>query len=124
MLKGVETVIYYTKDLKAATKWYKETFNLKPNHESSHYVGFTVCGYELGLHPLDANDALPEGKHQTAYWTVADLKESLLHLTKNGAKIHHDIMDVGGGVQFAEVLDPFGNIFGIIQNPTSPNNKN
>ena len=26
-------------------------------------------------------------------------------------------MDVGGGIKTATVLDPFGNVFGVIENP-------
>ena len=28
-----------------------------------------------------------------------------------------DLQDVGGGIRVASVLDPFGNAFGIIENP-------
>jgi len=35
-----------------------------------------------------------------------------------GATIHEDLQDVGGGIKVATVKDPFGNIFGIIENPS------
>ena len=34
-----------------------------------------------------------------------------------GAEPRADIQDVGEGVRVADVLDPWGNVFGIIENP-------
>jgi hypothetical protein len=34
-----------------------------------------------------------------------------------GATPHQDVQDVGEGIKVATVKDPFGNIFGIIENP-------
>jgi uncharacterized glyoxalase superfamily protein PhnB len=40
--------------------------------------------------------------------------EQILEL---GATIHEAMQDVGEGIKVATVKDPFGNIFGIIENP-------
>ena len=34
-----------------------------------------------------------------------------------GASVHEDLQDVGEGIKVAAVKDPFGNVFGIIENP-------
>lgn len=34
-----------------------------------------------------------------------------------GATPHRQIQDVGGGIRVASVIDPFGNILGVIENP-------
>jgi hypothetical protein len=31
--------------------------------------------------------------------------------------VHEPVKDVGGGIEVASVLDPFGNLFNIIENP-------
>ena len=38
-------------------------------------------------------------------------------MQKLGAQVHEAIRDVGGGIKVATVKDPFGNVFGIIENP-------
>lgn len=38
-------------------------------------------------------------------------------MVQHGATIESDVMDVGGGILVATVRDPYGNLFGIIQNP-------
>ena len=123
MLKGIETAVYYVEDLSAATRWYRETFDIAPNHESPYYVGFTVAGYELGLHPVEKGLRKAGSYEPTAYWTVNDIESVMAHLVERGAKVHHAAQDVGGGIQIGSVLDPFGNVFGIIQNPRSPNRR-
>ncbi len=39
------------------------------------------------------------------------------HLLQIGAELHEPAKDVGGGIRVATVRDPFGNVFGIINNP-------
>jgi hypothetical protein len=34
-----------------------------------------------------------------------------------GATAHQELEDVGEGIKVATVKDPFGNLFGIIENP-------
>lgn len=120
MFRGIETVVYYVEDLKAAAAWYQQVLGVEPNHVSDFYVGFTVGGDELGLHPADA-DARPRADGQTAYWSVASAEAAVAHLMANGARAHRGIQDVGGGIKVATVLDPFGNAFGVLENPHSPN---
>ena len=119
MLKGIETVVYYVDDLKAATRWYAETLGIKPN--TPYYVGFTVAGDELGLHPVGDDPRRPGTWEQTAYWTVADIEKAVAHFVDRGAKVYHEITDVGDGIKIASVLDPFGNVFGFIENSGSLN---
>ena len=52
-----------------------------------------------------------------AYWGVADAAAALKHLLEQGATLNEDVQDVGGDIKVATVRDPFGNIFGVIQNP-------
>lgn len=121
MFRGLETVVYYVEDLKGARDWYSSVLGLQPNHDSDYYVGFTVAGCELGLHPVGDGPRRPGTHEQTAYWSVADVDAALAHLVQHGATRDHEVQDVGGGIKIASVVDPFGNVFGIIQNPNSPN---
>ena len=61
--------------------------------------------------------AKSKGHNVVAYWGVENIKVALDHLIECGAKMNSDIQDVGDGIKVASVLDPFGNIFGIIENP-------
>ena len=115
MLKGLRTVIYCVDDIEKAKKWYTEILGFEPYFDQPFYVGFNVGGYELGLDPNSSN--LTKGNNEVAYWGVDNAEDAFASLLNNGAKKNTDIQDVGEGIKVATVLDPFGNVFGIIENP-------
>jgi predicted enzyme related to lactoylglutathione lyase len=89
---------------------------VQPYFDQPFYVGFNVAGYELGLDP-DPSSATGAGNRATAYWGVADVAAALARLVELGATERMGVQDVGGGIRLASVIDPFGNLFGIIENP-------
>jgi lactoylglutathione lyase len=115
MFLGLRTVVYHVEDLGKAKEWYSLAFKTKPYFNESFYIGFNIGGYELGLIP--DNKTLQKGKNVVAYWGVKDINTSFNHFVKIGAKVHEEITDVGGDIKVATVIDPFGNIVGIIENP-------
>jgi predicted enzyme related to lactoylglutathione lyase len=123
VLNGLETVVYYVEDLKAAAAWYEKVLGIKPNHDTPYYVGFTVAGHELGLHPAGDDPRKPGTDGQTAYWSVVDARGAVAHFVEHGAREYKPPEDVGGGILIGSVLDPFGNAVGLIQNPNSPNKR-
>ena len=116
IMKGLATAIYYVPDLAQAKAWYATAFGQQPYFDEPYYVGFNIAGYELGLHPSDAeNPAGPGGS--VAYWRVPAIDAAVNHFIASGAKMHHPAQDVGEGIKVASVQDPFGNIIGLIENP-------
>nr|WP_231590663.1 VOC family protein [Hymenobacter terrenus] len=101
-------------DLAKATAWYRAALEQAPYFEESFYVGFNVGGFELGLVPQHtaAGQAGP-----VAYWGVPDAETAYTRLIALGAHPSEDVHDVGGGILLGAVLDPFGNLLGVIQNP-------
>jgi predicted enzyme related to lactoylglutathione lyase len=51
------------------------------------------------------------------YWHVDDVPAALDRLVALGATLHHPPRDFGEGFVGAAVLDPFGNVLGIMRNP-------
>lgn len=114
---GLRTVVYHVADLDAAKVWYSDVLGQGPYFDEPFYVGFNVGGFELGLLPIeDPTGELGSGK-SIAYWGVSSIDQSWSRLLERGASAHSDIQDVGGGIKVAAVNDPFGNVFGIIENP-------
>jgi predicted enzyme related to lactoylglutathione lyase len=113
MILGLRTVIYPAKDLAAAKQWYAQVLNQQPYFDQPFYVGFQVGGFELGLIP----DAQAGTGGPQPLWGVVDITAAYARLLELGAKSLEPITDVGGGISVAAVIDPFGNRFGIIQNP-------
>ena len=116
MFLGLRTAIYPAPDLDTAKAWYSKVLGIEPYFDEPYYVGFEVGGYELGLNP-DTQNHEPGTAGVIAYWGVEDAAAAHAHLLASGATPHTPVADVGGGIQVATVLDPFGNVFGVIENP-------
>lgn len=111
---GLRTLTYYVSDMAAAKKWYSQVLGFEPYFDQPFYVGYNVGGFELGLVPAEKDTHF--GNNVVTYLGVDDARNSLQRLLNLGAKLHHDIQDVGEGILVGAVLDPFGNIFGVIEN--------
>jgi|SRR5262245_59143407 len=113
MILGLRTVIYPALDLDRGKEWYSQVLGQGPYFDQPFYVGFEVGGFELGLIP----DGEPGTHGSIAYWGVPDAAAALARLQELGAELRDDVMDVGEGIKTATVLDPFGNVFGVIEHP-------
>ena len=113
---GLRTAVYPVTDLTAARDWYAGILGIQPYFDEPFYVGFNVGGYELGLDP-DTSASKPGADGPHAYWGVEDAEDALKRLLSMGAREHRPLQEVGEGIKVASVLDPFGNAFGIIENP-------
>ena len=112
---GLRTAIHHAPDLTKAKAWYSQVLGIEPYFDQPFYVGFNVGGYELGLDPDPSSPAGAGGV--VVYWGVPDADAALKRLLSLGAAKHTDVQDVGEGIRVATVLDPFGNVFGVIENP-------
>jgi predicted enzyme related to lactoylglutathione lyase len=113
MILGLRTAIYPVNDLAGAKRWYEQVVGAKPYFDQPFYVGFSVGGFELGLLP----SGVPGTHGPQPLWGVASAAAELERLVALGATVIDPVADVGEGIKVAAVQDPFGNRFGIIENP-------
>ncbi|PYT09569.1 MAG: glyoxalase/bleomycin resistance/extradiol dioxygenase family protein [Acidobacteria bacterium] len=116
MFKGLRTVIYHVNDLDRAKAWYSSVLGLEPYFDQPFYVGFNVGGFELGLDP-DMTGITGGTGSVSAYWGVSDCEAAVKRLLELGASSHSPVQDVGDSIRVASVIDPFGNVLGVIENP-------
>lgn len=112
MFQGLRTVVYRVPDLTAARDWYAVLLGETAYFDEPFYVGFNVGGYELGLVPLEE-----KAPGSTTYWGVPNADTAYARLLELGATAHEPVTEVGGGIKVAAVLDPSGNVVGVIENP-------
>jgi predicted enzyme related to lactoylglutathione lyase len=115
-MKGLRTVVYKVPDLTGAKDWYAQAFGRSPYFDEPFYVGFDIDGYELGLLPQEDTGAAKSDNVMT-YWGVDEIHTSYDHLIALGATAHESPHNVGGELMVASVIDPWGNVIGIIFNP-------
>lgn len=113
MIQGLRTVIYPVGDLGKAKEWYSAVLGIEPYFDEPFYVGYEVGGFELGLIP----DGAPGAQGSIAYWSVPDADAAIVRFKDMSAPVNDPVKDVGEGIKVGSVLDPFGNVFGIIENP-------
>ena len=126
MLRGLTTVRFHTADLTAAKQWYTDLLGIEPYFDRLEYVEFRLGDYQHELGLLDSRYVQELGQPGSAatgpagaviYWHVDDVPATLNRLLAMGAKPYEAPRDFGGGFIGASVIDPFGNILGIMNNP-------
>lgn len=113
---GLRTVLYHAPELDKAKAWYSRALGIAPYFDQPFYVGFNVGGYELGLDP-DPSTTPGGAAGVIVYWGVSDAQGAFERLLSLGAAERSGVHEVGERIKVATVFDPFGNIFGIIENP-------
>jgi predicted enzyme related to lactoylglutathione lyase len=120
VLRGFATVNYFAADLAAATAWYTEVLGIKPYFDQvPGYIEFRVGDYQDELGIIDAAygpAATEKPAGEIIYWHVDDLDASFDRLLSLGATVNNPRQDYGNFCT-ASVVDPFGNVLGIMSNP-------
>lgn len=120
-LRGFATVSFYAADLAAAQAWYAEILGMDPYFVVPGYIEFRVGDYQHELGIIDSryapadSPAAPGGA--IIFWHVDDLETTLRTLLAKGATEYQPITERGHGFVTASVIDPFGNVLGIMSNP-------
>lgn len=127
MLRGLATVSFYAEDMEAARRWYTDVLGVEPYFavpgDDGHpaYVEFRIGDHEDELGIINSRYA----PHHTAdrpagavvFWHVDDVEKTMATLLSQGAREHEPITPRSEGFVTASVVDPFGNILGIMYNP-------
>jgi len=110
--EGIKTVLHPVSDMAKAKAVYSALLGAQPSIDEPYYVGFEAAGQQIGL--------VPGGGPQSptvsvAYWHVPDIEAKLAEVTAAGATVQQPAHDVGGGRLVATVIDPDGNVLGLLQ---------
>ncbi len=121
MLRGFTTVTFFADDLDRARDWYTAVFEAEPYFvREPAYLEWRVGDYqhEFGIlssrfapHP---HSGRPGGA--VLYWAVDDVEGEYRRLLGLGATAHEKPVERGPGYVTASVVDPFGNILGVMFN--------
>jgi predicted enzyme related to lactoylglutathione lyase len=119
-LRGLATVNFWAADHAAAKAWYTELLGIEPYFERPGYAEFRIGDFQHELGLIDAAYAPQQLVTGGAivYWHVDDLEGTFEWLKTMGANEYEPIQARGdSGFATATVVDPFGNILGIMTNP-------
>ena len=121
MLRGMATVSFWAADHEAAKHWYTEFLGMEPYFDRPGYVEFRLGDYSHELGIIDSRYA-PRGLTESPagailYWQVDDVEAVRERLLALGATELEPPTVRGEGWTTASLVDPFGNILGIMTNP-------
>ena len=119
--RGFATMTIYAAEHQAAIDWYTKVFGIAPYFNKPGYSEFRIGDYENEMGIIDAKYAPPGAAGMPAgvitSWHVDDLPGTFQRLLSLGATEYQPIIERGAGFITAAVVDPFGNILGIMTNP-------
>jgi predicted enzyme related to lactoylglutathione lyase len=125
MLRGLSTVSFYAQDVDAARRWYAELLGVdayfaRDMQGTPVYVEFRIGDHEHELGIIDSRFA-PAGRSEQpggaiVYWHVDDVRAAVARLLELGATAFEDVTARGLGFVTAAVVDPFGNVLGVMEN--------
>lgn len=126
MLRGLSTISLWADDVKAARAWYTELLGIepyfqRPDADNPAYIEYRIGDYqaELGIinRAYASQQAMPGPGGVVAYWHVDDMDAALERVLAMGATEYEPLIPREAGFVTASVLDPFGNILGLMYNP-------
>jgi len=125
MLRGLSTVSFFADDVMAAQAWYAqllgiEPYFVRPVQGTPAYAEFRIGDYQHELGIIDSRFT-PRGRPDKAagaviYWHVDDVHGAYDRLISMGATAYEEPVERGPGFVTASVIDPFGNILGVMYN--------
>ena len=127
-LRGFATLNVWADDVPAAAAWYAEFLGVQPYFSTpgpdgrEAYIEFRLGDYQHELGIIDNRwrpaAAATEPGGAIMHWHVDDLDATVARLLELGAKEYHPITPRGDtGFVTASVVDPFGNVLGVMYNP-------
>lgn len=129
MFRGFATISFYADDLAAARGWYTELLGTEPYYAypdppaAPAYLEFRVGDDEDELGIINRRYAPPGAANPAGgavmHWHVDDLTATVDKLLAMGATEYQPTTEHGDGSGFttASVVDPFGNVLGVMHNP-------
>ncbi len=110
-MSGLKTIVVPVADLTAAKAVYATVLGVEPSMDAPYYVGYDLDGLHVGLAPQSNQSGT------VAYWEVDDIEATRDALLAAGATEQEPVHDVGGGRRIAVLVDPDGNLIGILADP-------
>lgn len=125
-LRGIATINFYADDMDTAKNWYAELFGIEPYFirpvdGPPAYIEFRVGDYQDEFGIIDSRYK-PQGASSgpggtVVFWHVDDIEGALEKVKGMGAKEYDPLTKREAGFVTASVVDPFGNILGLMYNP-------
>ena len=108
------TVMIHASNWREGLDWYQSIFPGCIRHQETDGEFEFISVGEFAIEVVQADSKVSSGCAGTVvYWQTNDFNARLRFLLSKGATLFRGPMDLKNGVRMCQVLDPFGNPFGI-----------
>lgn len=123
--RGFATLNFFADDVAQAARWYAEVFGVQPYFERPGpdgrpaYIEFRIGDLEAEFGIISSAYRPPVGDGPAGaimHWAVDDLDGTVARLLGLGAVEYLPVQVRGDGFVTASVVDPFGNVLGVMTN--------
>ena len=124
-MQGLTTMVLTTNDVAATADWYADYLGIEPYFRQpadgpAAYIEFRIGPDEdeLGIMHRDYSpEGTGPGSSSVTYWHVDDVEATVADLVDRGATVHMPVTPRGPEFVTASVVDPFGNVLGLMYSP-------
>lgn len=111
---NIRAVMFFCETPSQVALWWAEFLCVQSDTltEDDGFFWFMAGGTEYGLHPADS-ERNPLGGTPVVYLATKDLKDSMSRAIVMGATRHRGPLVVSSERSIAQLIDPFGNVFGV-----------
>jgi len=112
MFKKVKAIMMFVEDIHFAAKWYSELLSRKLVYLDVDIPVIELDDTSIWFHKADSK--VSSGKAGTiAYWEVNDFHQAMSCALKNGGTLYRGPLEIEDNQAICQILDPFGNLFGL-----------
>jgi predicted enzyme related to lactoylglutathione lyase len=110
----VRAVMIFADEPLVVASWWADLLGCPSDRLSFEdgFVWFEVGDIEFGFHPSDAKEN-PVGGSPVVYLRVEDHSAAVARAESIGARLHRGPLAIGASRWIAQLIDPFGNVFGL-----------
>ena len=102
----------FVDDTKEACEWYSRLLFTPPKFLEEDYPVIPVDDAFICFHKAD--EKVSSGRAGTVtYWSVKNFPKAVAWANENGGKVYRGPLNVEDGFSICQILDPFGNLFGL-----------
>lgn len=106
--------MFFVSDPRGCCAWWSEHLGdgAVVRVEEGGFCWFETGGLEVGFHPGD-DERNPVGGSPVVYFSTQALEATRARLLDAGCLAHRGPLAVGPGRRICQLIDPFGNTFGL-----------
>jgi predicted enzyme related to lactoylglutathione lyase len=110
----IRTVMFFCEEPNEVAHWWAELLSVPTEmvNDENGFCWFIASGTEYGFHPAD-DQRNPRGGTPVVYLASSDLEASMDRAMLLGATKHRGPLVLSPERVIAQLVDPFGNVFGI-----------